>query len=128
MSKALLAVAIVIFGVLGLGSSHLLKSMTQQARPPVEATKIHPGVMSEKQREHSKLYKSYAKTLKGKKLVDRRGGVGDVKVYIEAPLAKPRKERVKDTFVLPDVRKIDIVEPNDIENNSSENAESEATD
>lgn len=104
MTKLLFSGVMVIFGILGFGTVRLLNA-SQQARPEtidtskqekpsletlrIEATKLQPGVMPEKQKEHSKLYKSYNIAHKGRKLVDRGKGVHDVRVVIGEPMPKP---------------------------------------
>jgi hypothetical protein len=91
MTKALVA-CLLVSGCLGFGTSRLLTASHQEGshRPSAsEATTIQLGVMTEKQREHSKLYKSYARMHKGRKLLDRRGGAGDLKIAIESPMPKP---------------------------------------
>lgn len=46
-----------------------------------EATPIQEGVLSEKQKKHSKLFKGYDLAAKGKKLRDRVAQEGDVNIY-----------------------------------------------
>lgn len=60
-----------------------LQSRTQSASSgkQEEATPIQEGVMSEKQKKHSKIFKGYDVTAKGKKLRDRVAEEGDVNIY-----------------------------------------------
>jgi hypothetical protein len=104
MIKLLFAGAMVILGVLGFGTARLLNTgqqveptvsnTSQEVKPSLEtlrneATRVQPGVATEKQKEHRKLYKYYNIAHKGKKLVDRGKGVHDVRVVIGEPMAKP---------------------------------------
>jgi len=105
MAKLIITGCLVISGILGFGAVRLLNA-SQQIMPTainankqeksslietlrIEATRIQPGMMTEKQKEHSKLYKYYNIAHKGKKLVDRGKGIHDVRVVIGEPLSNP---------------------------------------
>ena len=105
MAKLIITGCLVISGILGFGAVRLLNA-SQQIMPTainankqeksslietlrIEATRIQPGMMTEKQKEHSKLYKYYNIAHNGKKLVDRGKGIHDVRVVIGEPLSNP---------------------------------------
>jgi|SoiMethySBSTD1v2_1073268.scaffolds.fasta_scaffold614647_2 hypothetical protein len=107
MTKLIITGCIIISGLLGFGTVRLL-NVSQEAGPAannagqqekpsrfeklrIEATKIQPGVMTDKQKEHSKLYKTdyYKIDNAGTKLVDRGKGIHDVRVALGPPIPNP---------------------------------------
>lgn len=83
--KVILCLAVLAVAIMSTAATiHQHRQKGTLSIPPEEVTTIQEGVMTEKQKEHSKIYKGYAAIMGGRKIKDLVAESGDVDIW--APL------------------------------------------